>query len=43
MLKKIKHYFNRIWCAILNRQCCETCDCDIKDIYSPHKDNYDGL
>jgi len=29
MIKNLRHYFKRIWCAILNRQCCETCDCSI--------------
>ena len=43
MLKKIKHYFNRVWCALLNKQCCDTCDCDTKNIYGTGKTDYEGL
>jgi len=43
MISNIKHYLNRIWCALLNRQCCEACDCDIKNIYGNGKHDYEGL
>ncbi len=30
MLTKIWKYFKRIGCAILNRKCSDTCDCNVK-------------
>ena len=30
MIKNVVQYVNRIWCALLNRKCCETCDCEVK-------------
>ena len=32
MIGKIIQYFKRIGCAMFNRKCCETCDCDIKQV-----------
>ncbi len=29
MIKNLRHYFKRIWCAILNKDCCDTCDCSV--------------
>jgi len=29
MIKNIRQYFKRIGCAILNKNCCATCDCSV--------------